>query len=149
MKQLLLKNEIDGLTDTILGEVENLTNMKGMEDVFSYKDSDRRRIGRTQLSSLLQNCRNASSAEELKLFISYKEAKENGWDIRIQGRSIAQRLIDSIIRVEGLSSDVINAVNSKLPEDEKILEDDRRKIKLMLVEKFLGYLYWKGTTMAN
>lgn len=117
-----------------------------MEDVFG---NQRGKIGRTQLNSLLQNAQNASSVEELKLFISYKESKGNGWEIKKEGKSVAKHLIDSIEKVEKLASNVRKSVDEKTLDHEKITDDDMRKIKLMMVEKFLGYLYWKGTTMAS
>lgn len=146
MNQVLVKNEIDKLTNNILNELETFANIKGMEDVFG---NQRGKIGRTQLNSLLQNAQNASSVEELKLFISYKESKGNGWEIKKEGKSVAKHLIDSIEKVEKLASNVRKSVDEKTLDHEKITDDDMRKIKLMMVEKFLGYLYWKGTTMAS
>ena len=152
MKEVLIRNQIDNLTDIILEELENLTSMSGMEDVFSEREIDKKKIGRSQLNSLLQNSRNASSVEELKLFIAYKEAKEEknqGWARKINDETVAQRFISSINEVEKLADNVVETVERDLSNNEKITEDDIRIIKLSLVEKFLGYMYWKGTIMGK
>lgn len=146
MNQVLVKSEIDKVTNTILDEVDSFSKKPKMNDVFG---NGRNKIGRTQLNSLLMNVRNAVSVEELILFISYKEAKGQGWEQVCGGKTVAKHLIESLRTVENLADNIRTYVDKNSSKDEQITEDDMRVIKLMLAEKFLGYLYWKGTVMAN
>lgn len=136
MDDILVRNEINSLTNIILSEVDNFSNP--VASAFG----GRNKIGRTQLNSLLMNVKNASSVEELKLFIKYKESKDGskGWGQVFNNVTVAQRLINSITNVENLYKKVRITSPS---------EDDITVLKLMLVEKFLGYLYWKGTILAH
>lgn len=148
MNRLLVKMEIDKRTDDIIKELDTFTGTKGISGAFGRDNntSSDRKIGRSQLASLLSDCKNAASVDEMKLYINYKKAKGNGWNDRVNGRAVADYLIDALNNVEKLADNIREALKLK---NEDVNSDDMRQIRLMLCEKFFGYLYWKGTALSS
>ncbi len=139
MDKLKVKKELEKRTDNIIMILNDFVNTKGVKNALS---DNRSKIGKSQLNNLLRSVRQASSVEELKLLISYKEAKEyrgNGWATNCEGKSLSQQLNLSIKKVEEIAKEI----------GDELSLDDIRELKLQAVEKFLGYLYWKGTEIAN
>jgi len=150
---LIVKKEINKKTDEILNEINRFSCIKDIRGAFVDDDNEDgkrdKKIGRTQLASLLSDVKNASTVDEIKLYISYKKAKakKNSWATVCDNKTVAEHLIDSIKNMEQLAESLKPLIEKD--QGEILTQEDMRVIKLMIVEKFLGYLYWKGTVMAN
>ncbi len=102
--------------------------------------------GKKQFKMLMDAAGEASCIEELLLFLSYQKSKQHGWEIVCSdGEDIAKKLADSFMRVQ---DDVFKIIER---EDwaEKIEYDDERLLRLMIAEKYLGYLYWKASAVSR
>ncbi len=102
--------------------------------------------GRKQFKMLMDAAGEASSIEELLLFLSYQKSKKHGWEtICSDGEDIAKKLADSFMRVQ----DDIYGIMENEDWAEKIEDDDERLLRLMIAEKYLGYLYWKASAVSR
>lgn len=140
----LLDKRIGEKTDVILEKLKNFIEYREVKNALKSK-SGADVIGRGQLNSLLRNSREANSVEEIKLLIAYKEAKDKGkgWNYDCGGITLAQKLLETIREVEKVASTVYEELTKEN------IDIDLRIVKLKVVEKFLGYLYWQGTVIAN
>lgn len=126
----------DENSENILKIINSLEDVYGFKNAFSdYKG----KIGRTQLSKLLNAIRSANSVEEIKLFIKYQESRKIGWDQKCDEKSLAETLLDKINEVMELSE----------KQDFAKYGLELREVKLKMAEKFFGYLYWQGTVYAK
>ncbi len=145
MKLIELQNIIDNeYTDKIVAYVNELDKYSKIREVFTKRE-DSKKIGRSQLTKLLDSCKNASSVEELKLYIKYQAAKANkgqSWNSIIDNNNITfvQYVLGKIDELIVIAENIYEKVNGEI---------ELRIIKLKVVEKFLGYLYWKGTVIGN
>lgn len=127
----------DENSENILKIINALEDIRGFKNAFSEKNN--KKVGKTQLSKLLNAIRSANSVEEIKLFIKYQESRKNGWDQKCDGKSLAETLLDKINEVMELAE----------KQDFAKYGLELREVKLKMAEKFFGYLYWQGTIYAK
>lgn len=103
--------------------------------------------GRKQFKMLMDAAGEAACIEELLLFISYQKSKKNGWEIICSDgkEDIAKKLAASFMRVQDEIYRIIEQENWA----GEIKEDDERLLRLMIAEKYLGYLYWKASVVSK
>lgn len=102
--------------------------------------------GRTQFKMLMDAAGEAACIEELLLFLSYQKSKKHGWETECtDGEDIAKKLADSFMKVQ---TDIYKILEHEISA-EKIEEDDERLLRLMIAEKYLGYLYWKASAVSR
>lgn len=135
---ILLTKTVDESSEKIVNIVNSLDGIKDFSNAFSDRIKDRK-VGRSQLSNLLNSARTANSVEELKLFIKYQESRYSNWAQRVGNKTLAEQVIEKINEV------------MKLAEEAETLHPELNfvELKLKMAEKFLGYLYWKGTVYAK
>lgn len=134
---------VDRCSDEIVKIVNDFDNINGFSQGFG---NGRGLIGRTQLSNLLNASKNANSIEEIKLFIAYQASRSNGregWNRQVGSKTISEEICSKIDKVLELANE------EKLKEINALDLDKLVEIKLKLGEKFLGYLYWKGTIYSK
>lgn len=86
-------------------------------------------LGKTNIRSTATAILNASSIEEIKLYIFYKSSKkDSGWDNTIKVENKEKKL-----------GEYINCVIDEIYKD--CNGDEKQTIKY--AAKFLGYLYWR------
>lgn len=132
-----IKKIVDSYSDKIVNIVNSLDNEKGFKDAFGNTND---KVGRSQLSKVLNAIKTANSIEEIKLFIEYQEArakKGKSWNANIGKSTLGKVICNKIDEVIKLV-DNVSGLESK----------DLIELKLRLGEKFFGYLYWKGTIYA-
>lgn len=132
-----IKKIVDSYSDKIVNIVNSLDNEKGFKDAFGNTND---KVGRSQLSKVLNAIKTANSIEEIKLFIEYQEARANkgkSWNANIGKSTLGKVICNKIDEVIKLV-DNVSGLESK----------DLIELKLRLGEKFFGYLYWKGTIYA-
>lgn len=133
-----IKKIVDSYSEEIVKIVNSLDNEKGLKNAFG-KTNDK--LGKSQLSKVLNAIKTANSIEEIKLFIEYQEAKaDNGesWNTKIGKSTLGKFICKKIDEVIELADSVEGLESKELIE-----------LKLRLGERFFGYLYWKGTVYAQ
>lgn len=130
----------DGSVGKLLAGEKNNSQEKGK------RQKTQKVPGRKQFKMLMDAAGEASCIEELLLFLSYQKSKKHGWEtVCSDGEDIAKKLADSFMKVQ---DDVFKIIER---EDwaEKIEYDDERLLRLMIAEKYLGYLYWKASAVSR
>lgn len=150
IEEKVLKRE----TNKFLEELEILMTKSGVKEALednskNRKGKGREKVpGRSQFKTLMDATEEASSLEELLLFISYQKSKKEGWERKCtNGKDIAENLVDSLMNVK-------NDVYSKIKENanEKKIEisnEEERIMKLIIAKKYMGYLYWKASAVSR
>ena len=138
--KVLIDKVLKEETKRLLDEIDTLMNKEGMGYALvsgnKKKDTE---PGRTQFKSLMDATDKAACVEELVLFLAYQKSKGNGWNKKVNNNmSIAEKIEHSLYSVIGEISEIIR----KRPEAENMNVDDERIMKLMIAEKYMGYLYW-------
>ena len=148
----LFLSEIDNLIDKqgvgrLLAEYKKREEKKKEQKAAEQKAEKRKKIpGRTQFKTLMDAARKASCIEELLLFLAYQKSKKQGWDTNCEdGEDIAKKLIDSFMKVQ----DGVYACIEQENGANEISGDDERLLRLMIAEKYLGYLYWKASVAGG
>ncbi|GFR35914.1 hypothetical protein [Thermobrachium celere] len=85
------------------------------------EEDNKYKVGKSNIRSVASAVQNAECFEEIKLYIEYKKAKGNGWDVRIGDTTFADKVIRHL-----------NELTEDLNEQEKI----------KVASKYFGYLYW-------
>lgn len=137
----LFIKKINEYSEEIIGIVNDMDS-DGFKNAFlddKKENKKDKKLAKSQLSTILNSIKSANSVEEIKLFIKYQETRIKGWKQIVENETLANLIIGKIDEVTRLAEE-IKSNNS---------EFDLREIKLGLVEKFLGYLYWKGTIYAK
>lgn len=150
LAEKILKRE----TNRFLKEIEHFIEdggvgklLAGGENNGQEKGKKQQKIpGRKQFKMLMDAAGEASCIEELLLFLSYQKSKKHGWEAMCSdGEDIAKKLVDSFMRVQ---DDVYKIIENE-DWEEKIEDDDERLLRLMIAEKYLGYLYWKASAVSR
>lgn len=162
--RLLTEKALKRETNQFLKEIENfmkdgdvgkfLAGEKNDSQEEEKEEKQQKVPGRTQFKTLMDAAGKASCIEELLLFLSYQKSKKHGWETRCgDGEDIAKKLAESFMRVQEdvykvIEDDIYKAMEH---EDwaEKIEDDDERLLRLMIAEKYLGYLYWKASAVSK
>lgn len=162
--RLLAEKVLKRETNQFLKEIERFMEEDGVGKLLASKENDHQDNGegkkqpkvpgRTQFERLMNAAGEASCIEELLLFLAYQRSKNGGWEaICSHGEDIAKKLADSFLRVQKdvykvIEDDIYKAMEH---EDwaEKIEDDDERLLRLMIAEKYLGYLYWKVSAVSR
>lgn len=142
IEEKVLKSE----TNQFLEELKNLMEKRGVAKTLVKN----RKPGRTQFKKLMDATEEASSVEELLLFISYQKSKskKEGWEKKcINEKDIAENLVESFINVQ-------NNIYSKIVEKAyerkiEINNEEERILKINIAKKYMGYLYWKASVVNN
>lgn len=137
----LFIKKINEYSEEIIGIVNDMDSDSFKNAFLEDKKENKKdkKLAKSQLSTILNSIKSANSVEEIKLFIKYQETRIKGWKQIVENETLADLIIGKIDEVTKLAEE-IKSNNS---------EFDLREIKLGLVEKFLGYLYWKGTIYAK
>lgn len=155
MAERVLKRE----TNQFLQELENLMEKKGVEKVLkdggsshtdpkTHRTSYQRAPGTTQFKSLMDAASEAACIEELLLFISYQQSKKDGWNAYCENENnIARNLIDSFMSMQ-------DNLYPEIKEEAEhcnisINDDDERILRLMISEKYMGYLFWRASIASK
>lgn len=124
-------------------EIVNIVNSLDLIKCSECFGNQKNRIGRSQLAKLLNAIQSANSIEEVKLFLYYQAAREknsSGWNRQVDNKNVSQIICEKI-------DEVITLCTENLGID--ITAQELVELKLKAGEKFLGYLYWKGTIYAS
>lgn len=78
--------------------------------------------GSSNIRGVASAVQNAECYDEVKLYIQYKIAKGNGWDIKINNQKFGDLIIKDL-------DELVKNINSE-------------KEKLQIVSNYFGYLYW-------
>lgn len=145
--KVLIDNILKEETKRILDEIDRLINKEGMgETLIDGSKKNDTKPGRSQFKSLMDAAEKASCVEELILFLAYQKSKGNGWDKKVNNEmSVAEKIEHSLDLVIGEISEIIG----KRPEAENMSADDERIMKLMIAEKYMGYLYWNVSIVSR
>jgi len=160
VKRVLTEN-----TDRLISEIKDLMDKKGLKKVISHKDQDSVRIGRSQFQTLMRIAKEAGSLDELILWLSYQEAKNveirynredrKSWALPCAGNnSAAQHVIASLKLITEEMLKKIQSTHSLSNDQERagkivLSADEERTVKLVIAEKYLGYLYWQATVTSK
>ncbi len=141
--QKVLKKE----TNRFLKEIDRFMEEGGVGELLaSEKNAKQRILGKSQFKKLMDAAGEASCIEELLLFLSYQKSKKHGWETPCSdGEEIAKKLADSFIRIQDEIYKMIECETGA----ENIEADDERVLRLMIAEKYLGYLYWKASAVSK
>lgn len=141
--QKVLKKE----TNRFLKEIDRFMEEGGVGELLaSEKNAKQRILGKSQFKKLMDAAGEASCIEELLLFLSYQKSKKHGWDTKCKdGEEIAKKLADSFI---GIQDEIYNMIECETGAG-NIEADDERVLRLMIAEKYLGYLYWKASAVSR
>lgn len=111
-----------------LGDNKNFWKRVQAETSFSNREV---KIGSSNIRSVSNICENADCYEELKLYIEYKIAKDNGWNSSFDGkRSFGQVVLEDM---------------DKIYKDSNC--NDREALKR--IGLYFGYLYWKKSSIEK
>lgn len=143
-------------TNIFLKEIEHFMEDGGVakllaEEKNSSRDKQKRKKpskvpGRKQFKMLMDAAGEAACIEELLLFLSYQKSKNQGWETRCSdGEDIAKKLADSFMNVQ----DTVYKIMEHEDWAKNIEDDDERMLRLMIAEKYLGYLYWKASAVSR
>ncbi len=154
--EFLAEKALKRETNRFLEEIEHFMEDGGIEKLLAgEKTNDHKKgkgekqqkvPGRKQFKMLMDAAEEASCIEELLLFLSYQKSKKHGWETTCSdGEAIAKKLADSFMRIQ---DDIYKIIEN---EDwaEKIEDDDERLLRLMIANKYLGYLYWKASAVSR
>ena len=146
LAEKVLKRE----TNTFLKEIEHLMTEDGVGEILAGEKKNSQENakvpGRKQFKMLMDATGEASCIEELLLFLSYQKSKDNGWKMKCNnGKDIAQNLSDSFMKVQ----DAIFEDIEREAVGKKICDEDERILRLEIAEKYMGYLYWKASTVSR
>ena len=146
-----LKGMIDRVlkeeTKSILDEIDTIINKDGMRNALTRgsKKGDTK-PGRNQFKSLMDAAGKASCVEELVLFLAYQNSKGNGWQNKVnKNTNIAEKITQSLMSITDKLSEIIETK----PEAENMSIDDKRIMRLIIAEKYLGYLYWSVSALRK
>lgn len=136
--QLALKKDIDATADVLLEECERFFNLAGVTDIM--QQGDQGEFGNAQLRNLLDAAGEAYSPAELKAYIRYKVGRDaagsrpRGWarPCGPEHLPLGEELCRAISRVEEIARQAI---------------PNHPEAVMKLVEKFLGYVYWQGSSI--
>lgn len=100
--------------------------------------------GRGQFMSLLQNSSKANSVKEMILYIEYQKAKDRAWKGWTTVAPVLTKSLTSTIEkiYDGLCFEIMSRNNNLDIEDVRL-------INLMIMRKYMGYLYWKVTILKG
>lgn len=100
---------------------EKLDNSKDNKD--EKKNKDEKNLGSTNIRNMATLALNADCYKELELFMEYKMARGNGWDLIFKdGKKFGEVILEYMGEIKKLSN----------TEEEALLN----------ISKFFGYLYW-------
>lgn len=134
MEAILMQKAIDERAEQILHVLNGFLQHQGVQQAVG------KNIGRTQLMQLLTASKQAVTIEEVKLWVKYKAAKDKSkWGSICGNQSVADLLVASLEQLEPLAREIGEAYQ----------ETDLRRIRLGLMEKLFGYLYWQGTVIQK
>lgn len=128
------------------GESNKKENKNKKEDDHKKQDEDTKIPGRTQFKMLMDAAGEAACVEELLLYLAYQESRHDGWGTKWEEEeTIAKAVKDSL---DAIQSTVLPEIKKSKVIGETT-EEEERIIKLAIVKKYLGYLYWKATVVMN
>lgn len=121
---------VDEQVDKLINMVNEFCTVEGVARAF---DSGNDKIGRSQFQALARAAGGVVSTEEIKAYIAYQVGRESRpikWATKCGDKTFGEHLINAIKKVEQL-------VDAGDPL--------ARQKRLALVERFLGFLYWRAT----
>lgn len=83
---------------------------------------DKNAVGSSNIRGVASAVQNAECFDEVKLYIQYKIAKGNGWDIKVNNEKFGNLVIKDL-------EELIRNINNE-------------KEKVNVVSNYFGYLYW-------
>ncbi len=143
----IVKSELSKHTDEIIENIKQMTEKYGIGENLSD-------TGKGQFGTLMTNANKASSLNEIILFIEYQESKDTigkSWGRLCSGnKTVAKIIIESLtLTCNELGKNIINSLENR-PDNKIVLDkDDIRKIKLIIMEKYLGYLFWSTSVWKS
>ncbi|SDL41863.1 hypothetical protein SAMN05216497_13114 [Clostridium cochlearium] len=121
-----VKNELIDYVEEIFSnknfwEGKNIKSKKYAENLTAESGE----VGSTNVRNLANTALNADSYKEFKLYMKYKTAKGNGWELPFK---TGDSLGDTIVKY-------LDKIYEKNKDDEKEV--------LKNISRFFGYFYWK------
>ncbi len=119
---------------------------KGNGQAIGEKKEKRKVPGRKQFEILMKAAGEAACIEELLLYLSYQKSKDSGWNAKCRdGEDVAKKLAKSFMKIQ---DEIYKMIEQKAGAD-KINSEDERLIRLQIAEKYMGYLFWKVSTVSR
>lgn len=123
------KRKIDEQADALLEQCDAFFAIDRVEQVFlNNKD-----FGRRQIRSLLDAAGEAFSVRELQAYLRYKVSRKGGWEEVCGGLPLGEQLCRALDRVRAMAEELFPG---------------EPRLAMRLVEKFLGYVYWKASSLG-
>ena len=140
---LIVKGVLVRETNLFIDEINDLMDKRGGGNAIN--------IGRTQFVTIMDGVKQASTVEELCLFIDYQESKRTGWDKDCgNSKTVAKNVQESLNEIiEKIEKKIIEEIEQKISKDRGISDNDNRMMRLKIAEKYMGYLYWKATIVMK
>ncbi len=145
--RFLAEKILERETGEFLREIERLMDEDGVGKVLVGRGTGNDKSpGRSQFQKLMDAAGEASCVEELLLFISYQKNKGGGWHIKCSNRkSIAENVAESFQKFQ-------NKIYGMIEEEagtRKIDDEEERLLRLEVIRKYMGYLYWKASVVSK
>lgn len=143
---LIVKGVLVRETNLFIDEINDLMDNGVRNAIEKRKD-----FGKTQFVLIMNGIKQASSVEELCLFIDYQESKQSGWGFVCNNqKSVAKNVQESLNKIiEKIEKKILKELEESISKDRRISENDSRMIRLKIAEKYMGYLYWKATIVMK